>query len=88
MADDQQISWMTLEKGVRITTSDGTELGKVGDIVADRQKDIFSGITFSGGMLSEDRFVPADLIDRMTAEEVTLTVTEAEAEEKIQPYSG
>ena len=87
MADDQQISWMTLDKGVRITTSDGAELGKVGDVVADRQKDIFSGITFSGGILSEDRFVPADLIDRMTAEEVTLTVTAAEAEEKIQPYS-
>ena len=88
MADDQQISWMTLEKGVRITTSDGAELGKVDEVVADRQKDIFSGITFSGGMLSDDRFVPADLIDRMTAEEVTLTVTAAEAEEKIQPYEG
>ena len=85
---NKQISWVTLDKGVRITTSDGTELGRVGDVVADRQKDIFSGVTVSGGIFSEDRFVPADLIDQMTAEEVTLTVTEAEAEEKIQPYPG
>lgn len=84
---DEQISWMTLDKGVSIVTSDGTELGKVDEIVADRQKDIFSGLTFSGGMFSDDRFVPADLIDQMTAERVTLTITAAEAEEKIQAYS-
>ena len=85
---DQQISWMTLEKGVRITTSDGSELGRVGEVVADRQKDIFSGVTFREGMLGEERFIPADLIDQMTAEEVTLTVSADEAQEKIEPYSG
>lgn len=85
---DQPISWITLDKGVRIVTSDGTELGKVGDVVADRQKDIFSGITFREGMLGGERFVPADLIDRMTADEVTLTIAAADADEKIQAYSG
>ena len=85
---DEQISWMTLDKGVSIVTSDGTELGKVDEVVADRQKDIFSGLTFSGGIFSDDRFVPADLIDQMTTEQVTLTISAAEAEEKIQAYSG
>ncbi len=85
---DQPISWMTLDKGARIVTSDGTELGKVGDVVADRQKDIFSGITFSTGMMSEERFIPAELIERMTASTVTLTIAAADADEKIQAYSG
>ena len=85
---DQPISWMTLDKGARIVTSDGTELGKVGEIVADRQKDIFSGVTFREGMLGEDRFVPADLIEGMTAEQVTLTIAAADAADKIQSYPG
>ena len=85
---DQPISWMTLASGTRIATSDGTEVGRVHEVIADRQKDIFSGITFRDGLLSGDRFVPAELIGLITADEVQLTVGTDEAQEKIQPYEG
>ena len=32
--------------------------GRVHEVVADRRKDIFSGLTFSDGVLSGERFVP------------------------------
>ena len=85
---DEPISWMTLGSGTRIAASDGTEVGRVHEVIADRQKDIFSGITFRDGLLSGDRFIPADLIGDITAEEVRLTVSGDEATEKIQPYEG
>lgn len=74
------ISWMTLEKGTSVVASDGSEVGEVGEVVADRQKDIFSGITLSGGLFGTDRFVPADLIGTMTADEVQLTIDQKQAE--------
>ena len=85
---EQQISWMTLEKGTRIVSSDDEELGRVAEVIADRQKDIFSGVTFRSGLLGQDRFVPADLIDRMTADEVRLSVSAAAAEEKLEDHEG
>jgi uncharacterized protein YrrD len=80
MSDSTPISWMALEKGASVRSSDGSELGKVSVVVADRQKDIFSGIAMMSGILDRDRFVPADQIDSITAEVVTLTVAEDEAE--------
>ena len=84
----QPIAWMALDTGTPIVTSDGTELGRVHEVVADRQKDIFSGLTFRDGVLSGERFVPANAIDTITTDEVRLTVSSAEAEQKIEPYEG
>lgn len=84
----QQISWMTLSEGVPITTSDGAELGRVHEVVADRQKDIFSGITFKDGILGGDTFVPAAVIDDITTEEVKLSISSAESKERLEPYEG
>lgn len=81
------ISWMTLSKGTSVVASDGSEVGEVGEVVADRQKDIFSGITISGGLFGTDRFVPADLIDTMTADKVHLTLDPKQAE-ALEAYEG
>ena len=77
---DAPVSWMTLKKGTRVLTSDGDELGTVADVIADAEKDIFSGLSMSSGMFSGNRFVPADMIGEITAESVTLTIAAAEAE--------
>ena len=85
---EEPISWMTLGSGTRIAAADGTELGRVHEVIADRQKDIFSGITFRDVLLGSDRFIPAELIGDMTADEVRLTVGSDDAQEKIEPYEG
>lgn len=84
----QPIAWMALSPGTSIVTSDGHELGRVHEVVADRQKDIFSGITFRDGVMSGDRFVPASSIDSITTEQVVLTLAADEADEKIGPYEA
>ena len=77
--DDATIAWLALEPGTPILASDGVEIGRVATVVADEQKDIFSGVTFRPGLLGGERFVPADSIDRLTSSAVHLTITEAEA---------
>jgi uncharacterized protein YrrD len=84
----QPIAWMALGSGTPIVTADGNELGRVHEVIADQQKDIFSGITFRDGVLGGEKFVPAASIDTITTDEVRLTLSSAEAEEKIEPYEG
>jgi hypothetical protein len=77
-------SWITLKKGTPVVAADGNEVGKVAEVVGDEQKDIFSGITVSPGLLAENRFVPATLVEDMTDERVSLTIASDELESKTE----
>ncbi|CAN5709618.1 hypothetical protein BH24ACT26_BH24ACT26_22020 [soil metagenome] len=81
------IAWMALGKGHPITASDGAAVGKLSLVVADQQKDIFSGIVFRHGLLDQERFAPAQVIEGITTESVRLGISAQEAEE-LEPYEG
>jgi hypothetical protein len=69
-----------------VYSSDGAQLGKVSHVVADDVKDIFSGIAFTRGLLGEEAFAPAALVDSISTEGVRLSLSHAQAEEKLGPY--
>jgi uncharacterized protein YrrD len=81
---ESPIAWPALEAGTRVYSSDGKELGTVGDVIADRQKDIFSGIVIDAGLLKENVFAPADAVAEITEDGVTLDITAAEADSKLR----
>ena len=83
--DEVPISWTALKGGTAVRSSDDHELGKVADVVADEQKDIFSGIVVKPGWFKEPRFVPAELIDEITSRAVRLTVSAGEANVRLTP---
>lgn len=66
--------------------SDGAQLGKVSHVVADDLKDIFSGIAFTRGLLGEEAFAPAAVVDSITTDGVHLSLSHEEAEEKLGPF--
>jgi uncharacterized protein YrrD len=79
------IAWSVLPKGTPVYSSDGAELGKVAGVIADEQKDIFSGISLNPGLFKDERFVPADLIEEMTGEAVRLSISSHEADRRLEP---
>jgi uncharacterized protein YrrD len=81
------IAWAALEKGTPVATSDGQEVGKVSSVIADEQKDIFSGITFRHGFLDREHFIPAEKIANMTSGRVELQLSSQETE-NLEPYDG
>jgi hypothetical protein len=87
MADEEVISWMALEEGTEVVAADGESVGKVAKVIADVQKDIFSGITFRTGLLSTQRFAPAALVETITPQAVRLSVSSTEADE-LEDYAG
>ncbi len=85
MDEKTPIAWTALERGTPIVASDGIEIGRVKDVIADEQKDIFSGLTYSPSLTERDRFVPADVVDSIRADSVSLTIASAQAE-RLEPF--
>jgi sporulation protein YlmC with PRC-barrel domain len=59
MDEGQPIAFLLLERGVRVISSDGDEVGTVHHVVAAEEQDIFHGLVISSPRLGR-RFVPAE----------------------------
>jgi uncharacterized protein YrrD len=84
---ERPIAWLALDKGAPVYTSDGEEIGKLSTVVADRQKDIFSGISFKHGFLGSEHFVPADAIGELTDRGIHLNLS-ADQAQALQQHDG
>jgi hypothetical protein len=86
--DERPIAWRALERGARVYSSDGQQLGRLSRVVADDLKDIFSGIAFQRGMLGDEVFAPAPAVERITTEGIHLSLSAAEAESQLKPFDA
>jgi|RhiMethySRZTD1v2_1073278.scaffolds.fasta_scaffold30740_9 hypothetical protein len=79
MADP--ISWLVLEPGHTVLTSDGEKLGTVKEVLGDTVADIFDGLRLTTGSLGMDEtYVPSELIDSIDTEAVRLKIAAAESD--------
>jgi hypothetical protein len=86
-ADETPIAWTALDRGHPVRASDGEQVGKISHVVADEQRDIFSGVAFRSGLLDSERFAPADLIGKITSKAVELSIPSVEAD-ALAPWQG
>jgi hypothetical protein len=56
------VSWLLIEPGWSVETEDGKAVGKVTAVVGDSSNDIFNGLAISTGLLSKDRYAPAERV--------------------------
>ena len=69
---DEPVSWLVIEPGWSVVGADGTEVGRIEEIVGDTGKDIFNGLSVSTGLLSRPKYVPAERVSRITDGRVEL----------------
>ena len=79
-------SYLTLQAGTDVVSSDGEVVGKVQHVLADTEEDIFDGLVIDtqfgpGGL----RFVDADQVDRCYERAVILRVPERDVDELPKP---
>jgi uncharacterized protein YrrD len=72
MADP--VSWLMIEHGWKVVAADGTEVGRVEEVVGDAGSDIFNGLAVSTGLLAKPRYVPAERVSGITEGEVRVDV--------------
>jgi len=82
-ADDHQISYLGLKRGVAVHSSDGEHVGTVHKVRDNAREHIFDGIVISTP--NGRRFVDAPEVARITQRRVTLTITEAEVADLPEP---
>jgi uncharacterized protein YrrD len=56
------VSWLLIEPGWTVYDAAGEKLGKVKDVLADGQSDIFHGVLLERGLLGDDEEVLAERI--------------------------
>ena len=79
-------SYLLLEPGVPVYSSDGRRLGEVEHVLADEASDVFDGIVIDRSVLpGGHRFVDADQVDRIHERGVVLTLGGGEAERLPEP---
>jgi uncharacterized protein YrrD len=91
MAGDP-VSWLLIEPGWTVVARDGTEVGKVEEIVGDTGEDIFNGLSVSTGLLGKPKYVPSERVQAITEGRVELDLSaqdiEALDDHDLQPPSG
>lgn len=79
------VSWLLVERGWKVVSSDGTEIGRVDEVIGDSGKDIFDGLSMSSGVLDRSRYVAAERVKWIVEGRVELDLTAAEAE-RLEDY--
>ena len=75
MDDDVQVSWRDVTAHSPVIASDQTEIGKVLDVAALPNEDIFHGIVFRHHLIGHAYLAPAADVERITEKAVHLSVS-------------
>ena len=68
------VSWLVIEPGWKVVAADGSEVGKVEEVVGDTNEDIFNGLSVSTGVLGHPKYVPAEVVGSITEGRVQLDI--------------
>jgi hypothetical protein len=66
------VSWLVIEPGWKVLAADGSEIGRVEEVVGDTGRDIFNGLGVSSGLLAKAMYVPAERVGEIRDGEVHL----------------
>ncbi len=85
--DGHGVHYTALTRGTPVLASDGSEIGKVDEVLDNYREHIFDGIVIDAGG-GDLRFVDAPEVARTAERGVTLTISSGEAAELPPPESG
>src|SRR5262245_54336148 len=85
--DGVAVHYTALQRGTRVFSSDGEEVGKVDQVLDNYREHIFDGLVIVARS-GERRFVDAPEVERTAERAVTLNITAAECEQLGPPPSS
>ncbi len=73
------VSWLQIQQGWSVVTSDGITIGTVAQVEGDKDGDIFDGLALSSGQPAEIRYVPGEQVGAIYPGQVTLKIASTDA---------
>jgi len=74
------VAWTVIEPGWKVVDANGDDVGRVHEVRGDFDLDIFDGLTVTQGILSRDKYVPAEHVPAIYEGEVHLSISHEEIE--------
>ena len=81
------VSWLQIEQGWNVVTSDGVTVGTVAQVEGDKQSDIFDGLAVVSRHPSQIRYVPGEQVGAIYPREVTLKIASADSG-TLEPFQA
>ncbi len=81
------VSWLQIEQGWSVVTSDGVTVGTVAQVEGDKQDDIFDGLAVASQHPTEIRYVPGEQVGAIYPGEVTLKIASSETT-TLEPFQA
>jgi hypothetical protein len=81
------VSWLQIEQGWRVVTSDGVIVGTVAQVEGDKQSDIFDGLAVESRQPRQIRYVPGEQVGAIHPGEVTLKIASADTG-TLEPFQA
>jgi hypothetical protein len=66
------VAWIVIEQGWEVVDATGEHVGRVEEVVGDREDDIFNGLKVATGLLGKAEYVPAESVGEITEGRVQL----------------
>jgi hypothetical protein len=80
---ETEVSWRDISAHCPVVAADGTSVGRVVEVAALPNEDIFHGIVFTHHLLGRHLLVPASDIERITERAIYLKTTSQAAQEYV-----
>ncbi len=77
------VSWLQIEQGWSVVTSDGADVGTVAQIEGDKNDDIFDGLAVQSG--AQIRYVPGEQVGQIFPGRVTLKIRSSDLR-TLEPF--
>ena len=81
------VSWLQIEQGWNVSTSDGVSVGVIAQLEGDKQSDIFDGLAVESVQSAQILYVPAEQVGAIYPGEVTLKIAAADTA-KLEPFQA
>ena len=74
-----------MEPGWDVVDSAGESVGKIDEVLGDKNRDIFDGLAVSTGLVGKPKYVPAERVGEIQEDRVQLEMS-ADEVERLEPY--
>jgi len=81
------VSWLQIEQGWNVVTSDGVIVGTVAQVEGDKQGDIFDGLAVESRQPRQIRYVAGEQVGAIYPGEVTLKIASADTG-ALEPFQA
>lgn len=81
------VSWLQIEQGWSVVTSDGVSIGSVSQVEGDKQDDIFDGLAVERTEPGQIAYVPGEQVGLIYPGRVMLKIASTEAD-ALEPFQA